>query len=354
MEMVSIIVPVYNLGNKLYKCIESMVNQDYENKEIIIIDDGSDKYTARVCNELDNKYECVKCVHSDNMGVSRARNIGISIAKGKYIFFADGDDYAESLMLSEMLQSMTAGSADIVITGYFFDIPKREKDAFTTISIRQEAVDEVLENKEQIKKQMVNLWDASLMYNVWNKLFRKELIDKFSIRFPEGKNFNEDRDFIREYLVHINRISIIKSCFYHYYREDEKTATGQYRRDMLDIRKKEYMELKLFFTEINAWDERAKEYVAREHFDRVVGSIEGLFHSDTLKQKERLQEIKRIVNDSDTKEAIKFAKPKSRKMKIIHSVYNLDNIYGIYLLMLMIYKVRTGNPNLFYRLRQAR
>ena len=123
---------------------------------------------------------------------------------------------------------------------------------------------------------------------------------------------------------------------------------------MFAIRKEEFHRLTEFFRKMGIWDEEAKEYVCREHFDRIVGTVENTFHSEDMTGRNIIGEIKKILDDEDTKTAIRYSKPKSRKMKLIHLLYQLKCKYLIYISTYAVYKIRTTHPEIFYRLRQSR
>lgn len=351
MELVSVIVPVYNTGKRLRRCVESLVNQTYKEKEIIIVDDGSELETVELCAELVREYGIVTCYHQKNSGVSAARNLGIEKAKGVYLFFADADDYAETGMLQCMVDNVLKHNAELVIAGYFYDIPHQDGSVGT---IPQKAPTKVLESRKSIRENMVWLWDSSLMYNVWNKLFCQRLIKEHEIRFPVGKPFNEDRDFIRDYLQQTTSIAVIDACFYHYFREDGAAATGKYRPEMFEIRKEEFHRLATFFQKTGIWDAKAKEYVCREHFDRIVGTVENTFHSEDMTGRKIIGEIKKILDDDDTKTAVRYSRPKSKKMRLIHLFYKIKCKYLIFVSTYAVFKIRTAHPEIFYRLRQSR
>lgn len=351
---VSIIIPVFNTGQALIKCVKSMASQSYQDSEIIIIDDGSDNMTARICDNLKNQFTNINVYHKKNEGVSTARNIGIEKAKGKYIFFADGDDYAEPEMLNELVLHMEKNKVDLCIAGYYFDVPRIDNlKEVQYEKIKQNISTRFLRSRQEIKQQMVELWDCSMMYNVWNKLFRRDIISQYQIRFPEKKIFNEDRDFIRKYLLYTNSIYVSDRCFYHYVREIQTSATSRYYQDMLQIRKEEFHLLISFFQKMDIFDEKACEYIAREHFDRVIGTIENIFHGN-LNKNEIKQEISKIMSDEDTVYVLKYTKPKSKKMKVLKMICQTYNIQMIYMTMQMIYIVRKKFPILFSKMRQKR
>lgn len=346
--MISIIIPVFNTGKALIRCVESFSSQTFCDKEIILVDDFSDDETRLLCDHLEKRIDQVKVIHLEkNSGVSEARNIGISNSKGEFLFFADSDDYAEKNMLELMVRLIIEKDVDLVITGFFYDL-LTDKGMETII---QKAYKQLINCQQAIRSEMVKLWDEGLMYNIWNKLFRTSIVKKHNILFPKGKAFNEDRDFVREYLRYSNRLYITEECFYHYVRENKNAATAIYRKNMLEIRKEEYHKLINFFEEMKV--DNYKEYVSREHMDRVIATIESTLGSN-LEFKEKRNEIKRIVCDSDTRECIIFANPKSTKMKIIYILIKMKQYALIFGLMDCIHHLRVSNPKLYYILRQSR
>ena len=117
-ELVSVIIPVYNVGEILKESVNSLLLGEYQKIEILIVDDGSDEQTARMCDDISTKDERIKVIHQQNMGVSGARNTGIDCAKGDYVVFVDADDQAEKQLISTLLDDCKKNDADISISGY--------------------------------------------------------------------------------------------------------------------------------------------------------------------------------------------------------------------------------------------
>lgn len=349
--MISVIIPVFNNENTIEKCINSYLNQSYKNIEIIIIDDGSKKENAKLYDQISSIHDNVQVYHYKNEGVSAARNHGVGVAKGEYIFFADSDDYADSNMFAEFIQMKEKYNNELIIAGYYFDIVTKSG----SIKYVKQSVDSrLICGKENVKCSLVNLWDSSMMYNTWNKLFETNIIKKNNICFQKGKFFNEDREFVREYVNYIDKIYVTDKAFYHYVRERGESVTSKYRYEMLEIRKEELKRLIDYFTKNGIYDSIAKEYVAREHFDRIVGTIESIFHEKNMNKSEKIKEIKRIINDQKTIWCMENCTPKSIKMKVIFDMYKTKNIYVIYIMMYLIYQIEENHTDLFYRLRQTR
>ena len=161
------------------------------------------------------------------------------------------------------------------------------------------------------------------------------------------------RDFVRKYLCHIQTAYVIGDCFYHYIRENEMGATNVYRSDMLAIRKEEFSCLKNFFKSLEIYNDESREYVSREHFDRIVATVENMFHGNMTAGEIRC-EIRKVMKDDDTRYAMKYTRPKSKKMKVLYLVFRTHNTVIIFTVMKVIYLLRKKYPVLFYRLRQSR
>ena len=117
-DFISIIIPVYNSGEQLYDCVKSIQNSTYKHFEIIIVDDGSNDETAKICDNCSAECDNVKVYHTENKGVSAARNFGINQSKGDYITFVDSDDTVEPSMLMELLTACRLNNSEISIIGY--------------------------------------------------------------------------------------------------------------------------------------------------------------------------------------------------------------------------------------------
>ena len=112
MELVSIIVPVYNTDKYLYQCVKSLLNQTYADIEIILVDDGSKDDSGRICNEFAKKYQRIKVIHKENAGLGYARNSGLKLATGKYVTFIDSDDWADPDLIQKLIMGLKESEAD--------------------------------------------------------------------------------------------------------------------------------------------------------------------------------------------------------------------------------------------------
>ena len=213
--LVSVIIPVYNTGSIIKKCIQSILNSNYSNIEIIIIDDGSDKETADICNELEKKEEKICVIHQENAGVSSARNKGIEKAQGKFITFVDADDTIDENLISILVNSCVEKKADIAICGYkeWYD-DKHFADIRCTDSIT------ILKEKEILKNFFLM---NNIGWNVWGKIYKKSLVG--DTRFIVGKRTAEDMYFVYEILNKAHTLVMNNNTLYNYEKQDNSAMT---------------------------------------------------------------------------------------------------------------------------------
>jgi len=213
MSKVSIIVPVYNAQKVLPHCVESIINQDYKDIEILLMDDGSKDESFKIISEYAGKDHRIVPVHKENSGVSSTRNLAISMATGDYIQFIDADDWLPFDATKLMVRAIEEDNSDLLVADFY-----RVVDGKSTKkgSIRKGGVISV---KEYADKML--LTPADFYYGVvWNKLYKKAILDEYNIRFDEKISMSEDAIFNLQYLLHVNTISILKSPVYYYVKTD--------------------------------------------------------------------------------------------------------------------------------------
>lgn len=219
-NLVSIVVPIYNVEQYLNKCINSIVNQTYKKLEIILIDDGSLDSCPRICDEWKGKDERIKVVHKKNGGLSDARNIGINISNGKYIFFVDSDDWIEKNTVEIMLETLEKNNADICCAGIFCEYPDK-----TIIN----NVEHLNGDSELFYKKLYD--NTKYPVSAWNKLYKKELWNKLS--FPVGK-LCEDAFTTYQLIDKAHKIIQIETPLYHYNIRANSIMTTEFNKKRMD------------------------------------------------------------------------------------------------------------------------
>lgn len=222
-ELISVIVPIYNVEKYLRKCVDSLINQTYKNLEIILVDDGSPDNCPKICDEYAKQDSRIKVMHKENGGLSDARNAGMNIATGEYISFIDSDDWIKSEMIEDMYNRMIEDNSDLVSSGVLWV----DEDG---VEIRNATVSEnCVLNTEQAMKELIN--DGKLKQHVWNKLYKADLIK--NIPFDKGK-YHEDVFWSYKVIGEAERISIEKNSYYFYVQRSKSIMGEKYSAKRLD------------------------------------------------------------------------------------------------------------------------
>lgn len=208
-QLISIIVPIYNVQDYLRTCLESILSQTYTNIEIILVNDGSEDSSEEICREYAKKDERVRLYSQENRGLSVARNIGVSFSKGELIVFVDSDDYVAPKMIEKLYAAMKKADADLAMCGF-----KRVDQYGRDCGLSFLPEDKIIGGKEAIKC----LFDENSGYMVaWNKLYKKSfLIDNV---FPPGK-IHEDEFVMHRIFSECKKIAIISESLYFYVQRD--------------------------------------------------------------------------------------------------------------------------------------
>ena len=216
MEKISVIMPVYNVERFVRQSIESVLNQTYKNIELIIVDDGSKDSSGKICDEYSKKDERIKVIHKENQGISCARNDGMDIATGKYIMFIDSDDFYEENSCEVLYNEIEKYDADYVVGNYIHtthDGVKWDNPVFNTSLY------------DNFKLSITDYQKSFFVMNsvVWNKIFKREFIEKHHLRFVP-KAIAEDAIFSIYCYTHTDNGYFINDVVYNY-RQNEANVS---------------------------------------------------------------------------------------------------------------------------------
>ena len=218
--LVSIIVPVYNIEAYLRRCLDSLINQTYQNIEIILVDDGSTDNSPAICDEYAAKDGRVRVFHKENGGVSSARNLGLDKAKGEWIAFVDSDDYIHPDFLRVLLKE-SKENIGVLACQYlrFGDQDTVEEQVLETYDLYEKPFWRVMQEGNEER------------YTVWGRIFRKELLSPF--RFRDGIKYGEDALFNRRLAAENPAVSFvyIKIPLYYYYARGDSAVTKLSHKD---------------------------------------------------------------------------------------------------------------------------
>lgn len=249
--LISIIIPVYKVEKYLEKCIQSVINQTYENLQIILVDDGSPDNCGKICDEYAKKDHRIEVIHKSNGGLSDARNKGLEMAKGEYIGFVDSDDYIEADMYEVLYNLLKQYNADVSICNFY-----TVSQGKISIKNADNGINEY--NRIEILKEI--LLDKNIQSYAWNKLYKKELFDE--IKYPIGKKY-EDIGTTFYLLEKCNKVVVTgKSEYYYINRQDSivNNVTESTITDYIELIMQRYDYIEENIKELSSYN---KDYLKR-------------------------------------------------------------------------------------------
>ena len=352
----SIVIPVYNGEKYVSTCLEMIRQQTLQDWEAVFADDGSTDNSGELLDELAKTDERVKVYHQKNGGTARARNCGLDHASGQFVTFMDCDDELDPRMYETLVKLIEDTGTDMTVCGYYFKVEQAVNGEVTTAYLEDKTYpDCILKGRDQIREKLVDLWDKDMLHNVWNKVYRMSLIRKKGLRYRDGHVYSEDRVFNRLFIENCDSIAVTSQCLYYYVRERVGSTSEKYWDIYFDIRHKEYIEQQEHFQHMDLWNDEAREYVCREFVERTAGCIENIFHAENaLTEKDKKARIAEVISHPDVREALKYAKCRSKKMRILVMPLELQNTGLTWLVYKVVYTVRKSNPALFHRLKGKR
>lgn len=294
-ELISVIIPVYNVEKFLDRCINSIVNQTYKKIEVILIDDGSTDASGKMCDEWRKKDNRIKVIHQENFGAGAARNIGIKNSTGKWLFFVDSDDYLKLNIIELLYNNALENNSDIASCGYIIKMFQDE------ISMYNKEI-YVLDSEEALRKMLVEDGISSF---VCDKLYKKELFNV--IKFPVGKT-RERIAVLYKLIDKAKIISHINEAGYYYVQRNgslshtkftsERSTSGiEFLEEMLNFICEKYPKLQ----------NEAESYFIKQLHTAIIICYQNNAKDEykTLKNKLKTY-MKRILRNSEIKCTIKL------------------------------------------------
>lgn len=306
-ELVSIILPVYNVEKYLERCLESIVNQTYRNLEIILVDDGSQDSSPQICDDWAKRDARIKVIHKENGGLGFARNTGIENFTGQYVLFVDSDDYIALETVERAYKLQKQYQAEMV----FFGFCSVRKTGQITMSMVPNTPKAYFEGTEVQTVFLPNLIspdvkrgiDWNLNMSAWIALYQGELIKKSGWKFvSEREIISEDQYSLLDLFKDVSKVAICPEAFY-YYCENDSSLSRTYRKERFE-------KVKICYLESIKLAEKVK------YCDEVMERLSGPFLSNviaTMKQvvtieknfKDKLLELRYIVDDDVLQNAIR-------------------------------------------------
>lgn len=322
-QKASIIVPIYNAEQYLDRCIHSILDQNYSNFEIILINDGSSDNSLTICENFARKHPNIKLINQKNRGVSAARNKGLEHATGNLILFVDADDYVEPTYVQVLTDGMSENGTDLCMCGIFYESEEKY------VTYEGYAFDQNIEcldlQAERIQIDKAFIQSSSGIFSLFNKVFKKRIIDENQIKFSINKSHAEDFEFCIKYVQKCKTYTFLHKCLYHYVKNTESITNTfhlkqlEHHIDWLTILFEHISE-----ETVNKYQKDIYRTTLYEINDYLIRTLRG-----SLKLKYRDIAIDKHITDMVNKLNVKEVKNKSGKLLLISLKCHTLSIYKI-------------------------
>ena len=323
MPFLSIIMPAYNSEADIDNAIGSIVNQKFQDWELLVVDDCSIDNTCKKVEEYAKKDSRIQLFRKEkNEGPGSAKNFALKRAKGKYITFCDGDDWIEQEAYYEMTLDGKLTS-DVIITGFYRDICKENGEVVESNLVCMPAFK--IDNKTESIKSIPDFDQNRLFSYAVNKLYRKEIIDRYNVKFSD-KKFGEDYDFNIDFFANVESVEVLDKGFYHYVKKNTESLTERYIPDFFEINKNRFERMIDLLEANRCYSESIRGTVLSSYIKHAIAAISRLYDKRAQLPDTRRKITRNILNDKLSVEAIRFAKGHGKKELICNAIFKTNNV----------------------------
>ena len=259
MKKISVIIPIYNTKKELKRCLESILNQQYKNIELVCVDDGSTDGSEKLLDIYAQNDKRIVAIHQENKGESNARNVGLRHTSGEYIAFCDCDDWIDTDMYSIMVEEIEKNDLDMVAASWY----KETKEKSIVVENELTVSDDIFGRKQLLKYVYMRDSYRGFAY-IWDKIYKKDVLldeDGEWIKFDESIRLGGDVIYLAQAALNISKAKYINRAFYHY---NQREASGSHTKDVEKLKdwiKSYEIVIKLFQNE--GIDEKIISFVKR-------------------------------------------------------------------------------------------
>ena len=343
----SVVMPVYNVENYLEQAIESVLDQTFSSFELLLIDDCSPDHSGRMCDEYAKKDARIRVVHlKENAGVSHARNVGMDLAKGKYLFFMDSDDYIDSDLFETAYQSIMENPAEIVFFGMTEEHFDSEGEHLESVVFKLPT--RSFKKQRALRKYMIELENATLYGYACNKFYDLDYLRKLGLRYKEYA-LNEDILFNVAYCMDIERMTVLETPAYHYRKNmDDRSRSSKFVKDYFELHVKR---VQVIFDQYKYWHmcgRKVRKDLASIYTRYIMSALQrNCDPRSEMNFGERKQWLKDLYDQKLFKDIMPYGQPKSPIVKVFHFVLYKEWTLVSLIFGRVIYMVKTYCPKIF-------
>lgn len=371
--LISIIMPVYNAELYIEAAIESIVAQTFTDWELILIDDASKDKSGRICDTWANKDSRIRVKHlSSNKGAGAARNIGIELAKGKYITFMDSDD----TIAKDLYESVTSGIAMDTILYSKEDTKRHSTNKVEQIitdtdmvvwGLTEEYYDEagkhtgsnvlklenqVLNTTETVRRKVIRLEDKTLFGYLWNHLYRADIIKDNNIQF-ENVILYEDYFFNLKFIEYVSTMIVSSHSGYHYYKRGNQSVTNRFVPEYFRLSRRRVQSMYETYREWQMYTPEVKNSCGQRFVRYILSTlVRNCDSASGMSKRDRRRWVKRLYKDNLYNAVAKHCYIEQIPLRMLRGLINRHCTTLILMMGRTLYLVKEGLPGLFAKKKQ--
>ncbi|MFC4739516.1 glycosyltransferase family 2 protein [Flavobacterium ponti] len=325
--MISIIMPVYNVEKYIAKSIQSVLNQTYQDFELLVIIDGSPDNSKQIAETFND--ERITIYEKSNGGLSDARNYGLKRAKGEFVYFLDSDDWIEPTLLQDTICVFDKKEIDLVIFGYFLDNEDLEGNLISTkeISTKDIQFDKDLNNLDLDEKTL------NILGYAWNKLYRISFLKNNNIIFDKGVSLVEDILFNSKVYKNSNTLTFINKRLYHYINRPSESLIKTFHKNSFELYLEKSNSIESFLDSWNISNDKKNKILASVIVSGIRYCVNNLFaFKNDLNEGQKIAYIKMMLHNADTQKFIKSYDAISSFDKLYKKIISNKAVFLLYLL----------------------
>lgn len=321
--LVSVIIPVFNTEKYLQKCVKSVQLQTYKNLEIILVNDGSTDRSGVLCNKLEIQDKRITVIHKNNGGLSSARNAGLKVSNGEYVVFLDSDDWIEKETIEFAYANMRITSADLVIWGYFADF----EDPIQQVEhVDKHVLSGTCDYSDY--NNLLNQTALGLIGYAWNKLYKKEIIERSGAQFPEGISLVEDILFNQIVISECNKISFCSFLGTHYIQRNEITLGKKYYPNYIELKLQACKAREIILSSFNVPGKDIQRIMSSSYLAILKGGIRNISNQN-ITYKRIVEECVALLNSEKTVDVLTKVEPCGLKEIICYYLFKYKMVRAL-------------------------
>lgn len=300
--LLSIVMPVYKVEPYLNKAIKSVLNQSFKDFEIILVDDASPDNCPQICDEYAKAYKNIIAVHhSENQGLSAARNTGLDYVQGEYVTFMDSDDYVDNTLFEKVYDSLCENMADCVV----FGVREEYCDKFGNISKIYDLVygEEVrISERNELRNAIIELENRTFLGYAWNKFYKTSLINENELRF-EKVTLIEDIVFNVHFFEMARSLNILNIAPYHYIKRIDGSLTNRFVKDYYILHRRRVSEILELYVKWDMCNDEIKHSLGNIYARYIFSALQrNCDKRSGMNRNDRKEFLESVFNDELFKE----------------------------------------------------